>query len=257
MSSAGSDGERNVQVGWPGGDCAAVFDLSQPVTDAMARWHGTERSVVAVDELDIDHDVEGGRVSVTHLSTPAHAGTHIDAARHFYPHGKTIDQYGPGRFVTRALAIDVRRQGPVPLGGEELRALDPGIAPGDAVLLYFGYAERYEEPEYYEHPYLGEDAAGYLVERGVSLVGVDLLTPDLPGRCRPPRFAFPVHSQLLSADILVMENLGPALAQLVGLWFLLVCAPLPLHGGDGSPVAPIALLGDGEPFGPPSARRKR
>jgi len=37
----------------------------------------------------------------THLRMVAHAGTHVDAARHFFPEGESIDEYPIGRFVCR------------------------------------------------------------------------------------------------------------------------------------------------------------
>jgi arylformamidase len=240
----------NAPVEVPGAATVFAVALAQPVSKKMARWRGAERTIVDVAELDIDHGVPGGRISATHITTPAHAGTHIDAARHFFPAGKTIDEYPVARFVRRGIALDVRRDGPVALTADELRALDPGVGPGDAVLLYFGYAERYEKAEYYDHPYLSADAAAYLVDRQVGLVGVDLLTPDSPAERRPARFTYPVHSQLLGADILIIENLGPGLARLLGRWFLLVFAPIRLEDADGSPVAPVALVGDGVVFPP-------
>jgi arylformamidase len=219
-----------------------VVDLAQPIHAGMAGWRGTERTVMQVAELDIEHDIPGGRISGTHLTTPAHAGTHVDAARHFFPGGHSIDQYGVERFACRATALDVRRGAGEPLGGDELRALDPGIEPGDGLLLYFGFAERYEEPSYYDHPYLTADAADYLLERRINVLGVDMLTPDCPHGRRPERFDFPVHTRLLGSEVLVIENLGPGVATLLGRWFLLAFAPLRLEGSDASPIAPVALV---------------
>lgn len=232
-------------AGWPPPASASdlrVVDLAQPIHPSMAAWRGSERAVVEVTELDIPHSVAGSRISGTHLQTPAHAGTHVDAARHFFPGGCSIDQYDVERFACRAVALDVRRGSGEPLGADELRELDPGIAPGDGVLLWFGWAARYEEPSYYDHPYLTAGAAEYLLERQINVVGADTLTPDMPYGRRPERFDFPVHVRLLGADVLVIENLGPGLSTLVGRWFLLTFAPLQLQGGDASPIAPMAIL---------------
>jgi arylformamidase len=231
--------------GWPepaGASGLHVVDLAQPIHPGMARWRGTQRAEVEVSELDIKHSVDGGRISGTQLATPAHAGTHVDAARHFFPNGRSIDEYDVGRFACRAIALDVRRGPGQQLSGDELRGLDPGIEPGDGVLLWFGWAEQYEQPSYYDHPYLSPEAADYLVERQVNVLGVDTLTPDAPHGRRQERFDFPVHVRLLGADVLVIENLGPALASLLDRWFLLTFAPLQLRGGDASPIAPLGIL---------------
>jgi len=219
-----------------------AVDLSQPLSPDMAGWRGTDRAVVEFEEVAIDHAVPGGRISATRLSMVAHAGTHIDAPRHFFPDGKSIDEYDIARFVGRGVAIDVPREGPHELTADELRELDPGIRRGDAVLLHFGYADRYTTEAYYDHPYLSADAAEYLTDREINILGVDLLTPDCPGKRRPPRFAYPVHSQLLARDVLIIENLGPGLKQVVGSSFLLVVAPFSIPGADASPVVPLALV---------------
>jgi arylformamidase len=225
------------------GDLALeVVDLSQPLSDEMAGWRGMERAEVSVEEVAIDHAVPGARISATYLSMVTHAGTHVDAARHFYPDGKSIDEYPIERFVGRGLALDVRRDGPQELSADELSACDPGIRAGDAVLLYFGYAERYTSGDYYDHPYLSGDAAEYLAERDVGVVGADLITPDRPSDRREQPFAYPVHSALLSRDVLIVENLGPGLARVVGREFLFVMPPLTIPRADASPVVPLALL---------------
>lgn len=220
-----------------------VVDLSQPVSADMAGWRGTERATFSVAEVsDIAHSIPGGRISATWFSTVAHAGTHLDAARHMFPDGKSIDQCEPRRFVCRGVALDVARGPAHELTADELAAADPGIRAGDAVLLSFGFAERYTDEAYYDHPYLSAGAARYLAEREVNLVGCDVLTPDMPAHRRPKPFPYPVHSELLSRDILIIENLGPGLKQVLRRPFMFVMAPITIPAADASPVVPLALV---------------
>jgi arylformamidase len=198
---------------------------------------------VTIEELgDIAHSVPGARISATHLSLYCHAGTHVDAARHFFPDGRSIDEYEPARFVCRGVALDVPREGPHELSADEILAVDPGIAAGDAVLLRFGYAERYTDASYHDHPFLSKDAAELLVARGVGVVGTDTPTPDCPAARRETPFPYPVHDTLLRADVLIVENLGPGLAAVVGRAFRFVMAPMTIPGADASPVVPLALI---------------
>ncbi len=219
-----------------------VVDLSQPITEEMAGWRGSERAEVSVEEVPVSHSVPGARISATYLKMVAHAGTHVDAARHFFPAGRAIDEYPIERFVSRGVAIDLPREGPHELAADELAAVDPGIRPGDAVLLHFGYAARYTGEDYYDHPFLGADAAEYLLEREIGLLGADVITPDRPSHRRPQPFDFPVHSRLLAADVLIVENLGRGLERVVGREFLFVMPPFTIPGADASPVVPLALL---------------
>jgi arylformamidase len=221
------------------------LDLSQRLASDGALWNGFQAAEVETHTLDIAHQVPDGEVCFTRLSIVSHTGTHVDAARHFFPSGRTIEEYELDRFVRPAIAVDARREGPVPLTRAELEREAPDLRPGDALLIYFGYAERFGDPDYYDHPYLSVEATEYALEREAGLVGVDTLTPDLPAMRRPESgYDFPVHHSLLSADVLIIENLGPNLAQLLGRRFLLVAAPLRIVGGDASPVVPVALLDD-------------
>lgn len=227
-----------------------AVDLAQPINAQMAGWRGKERPEVTVEDVEIDHHgVAGIRIAATRIAMVCHVGTHVDAARHFYAHGKTIDEYPTSLFVRRAWALDVAREGGHELRADELRAIDPGIEPGDALLLHFGFADRYTTPGYHDHPYLGADAADYLVDRGISMLGVDLATPDTPPASRGEGFSFPVHTRLLSRDILIIENLGPGIKEVLGRSFLLSAPPLRIEGGDASPVAPVALLEAGGGLG--------
>jgi arylformamidase len=220
-----------------------VVDLSQPVSEDMAGWRGTERAIFSVGEVaDIAHSIPGGRISATWFSTAAHAGTHLDAARHMFPSGKSIDEYEPRRFVSRGVALNVAREPAHELTVEELAAVDPGIKPGDAVLLYFGFAERYTDEVYYDHPYLSLEAARYLADREVNLVGCDVLTPDQPAHRRAKPFPYPVHTELLGRDVLIVENLGPGLANVLTRPFLFVMAPITIPAADASPIVPLALV---------------
>ena len=237
---------ENRQLPWSlaevGGVGLQVVDLSQPISDDMAGWRGSERAEVVMEEVAIEHGVPGAKISATYLSMVTHAGTHVDAARHFYPDGKSIDQYEMERFVCRGVGIDLRCEGAHEVSADELAAADPGIREGDAVLLYFGYAERYTEEGYYDHPYLSLGASEYLAERKIGLLGADLITPDCPAKLREGAFTYPVHSTLLSQDVLIVENLGPGLAQVIGREFLFVMPVFTIPGADASPVVPLALL---------------
>ena len=74
---------------------------------------------------------------------------------------------------------------------------------GKAVLVHTGWSTHWRTDTYFEnHPYLTGDAATYLRDNGVVLVGIDSHNIDNTiGRSRP------VHSILLKAGILIVEHL--------------------------------------------------
>jgi arylformamidase len=72
-------------------------------------------------------------------------------------------------------------------------------------LVHTGWGDaHWNTPQYYEnHPFLTADAADYLKESGVKLVGIDSHNID-DTRTKNTR---PVHTTLLGAEILIVEHM--------------------------------------------------
>jgi arylformamidase len=189
------------------------------------------------------HQHDAGReVTVTRLSASAHTGTHVDAPRHFYTDGPSIDAYPIDAFVGDGVVLELIRPPGEAVTREQLEAATPSIERGDIVFLRLGFGERFGEDAYLDHPHLTGDAAQALVDRGVRMVGVDTLTPDLAQVRRTPGFDYPVHRRLLGAGVLIVENLGPALREVAGTRTTLGAVPLRLPGSDAGPAFAFALV---------------
>jgi arylformamidase len=221
------------------GRANALVDLSQPYFNGMStsKAHGvpTFRTRALVTSLPTD-------IAITDVSMSAHIGTHVDAPRHFFPGGRTIDEYPVDRFRGSGVVLDVRRHGPVPVTAEELSPIVADIRAGDFVLFCFGYGRLFGTPDYPDHPYLSDDVADLLVDQGVTTVGVDVPTPDRPEDSRGPGFAWPVHHRLLGNDVLIIENLGANLERLIGQRVDISAPPLAIRGGDGAPARVTASV---------------
>ena len=86
------------------------------------------------------------------------------------------------------------------------------------------------EPEFHEDfVHLTEDGAGYLVEQGVRLVGIDDLSIE---RYKNP--GAPVHHILLEAGVVVVE--GVHLLEVPAGTYEIFCLALRIKGADGAPV---------------------
>jgi len=180
--------------------------------------------------------------SVTRCCLTVHHGTHLDAPRHLIPDGKTIDEYPFTRFAGTGVILDMRRKDAVPLTINDFERAQPAIQEGDIILLYTGWADKYLEEAYHLHPYLSEEAAGWLVKRKISIVGLDVTTVDLPVPLRGEGFDFPVHKILLQNDVLIIEHLGPGLKDLLNRRVTVACFPVKILGADGAPSPVFALI---------------
>lgn len=163
-----------------------------------------------------------------YVSVGTHVGTHIDAPIHMIDGGKTIDQFPLDKFVARGVYIKVENK---KFDLEKLRNID--IREGDIILFHTGMSDLYGQSEYFdESPEIPEEIAKYLVDKKISMVGMDMCSPD-----KPP---FNTHKILLGGDVLIIENLTN-LSELEGKQFTVHALPLKLQI-DASPSRVTAII---------------
>jgi kynurenine formamidase len=84
-------------------------------------------------------------------------------------------------------------------------------------------------------PGLHENAVDYLLEKDISLIGIDTVSIDSSSSD-----TFPAHKKFLAHQIPVLENLNNL--ELIDLNCYLIALPLNINGGSASPVRAIALV---------------
>jgi arylformamidase len=179
-------------------------DLSHVIEDGLVTYPGLP-AVHVCDylsrEASREHYEAGTEFQIASIEMVANTGTYIDFPFHRYADGADLSQVEPAAF-TDLDGIVVRgghgSDGAIDASffrGRELR--------GRAVLVHTGWDAHWATPGYAQgHPYLTEDAAAYLRDCGVALVGIDSMNiDDTRGRSRP------VHSILLGAGILIVEHM--------------------------------------------------
>jgi kynurenine formamidase len=206
-------------------------DLTRRVESGMQVFPGDPEV-----SLDLDASIPADGYRVHSLSCGSHTGTHVDAPSHTEPDGATVDELPVDRFVLDAALVDCSGLEPrSPIGPADLPETD-----ADALVIHTGWADRWGEPSYFDHPYLTPEAAAFCVEAGYD-VATDTLNPDptpteRTGAAEPTGFV--AHHELLGNGQLIVENLAN-LADLPSR-FELVVAPLKLAACDGAPVRAIA-----------------
>jgi arylformamidase len=192
----------------------------------------------------------GDPAEMNQLVMGEHTGTHLDAPSHFVPEGprrKHIHELPLEAFVGRCMKM---KFGPFPKTNAtvtlaDIRAWEAAnlaIEKGDVVLIDFQW-EQYWKPgpagfEFLENwPGLSADAAEYLAERRVKLVGTDCISLD-PGDGGGGKLA--AHYTLLPEGVLILENVAN-LDQLPIVSFFMAL-PLKIEHGTGSPVRAVAFV---------------
>ena len=118
------------------------------------------------------------------------------------------------------------------------------VAPGDAVLLRYGWSSLWDQPEAYNPnpPGIGLAAAEWITERRVTMIGADSWGSEVfpnPDEA----LVFPVHQELLMKNgIFNLENMQfDELVADVVYEFAFIVTPIRFRGATGSPARPIAI----------------
>ncbi|MFP3908613.1 MAG: cyclase family protein [Archaeoglobaceae archaeon] len=171
---------------------------------------------------------------VTTMEFQTSCGTYMDSPYHRYPEGKDISRIGLEQTILEGVVVDVSDKGrkePIVVGDIPHNRLDDR-----AVLFYTGWDRWWKKEEYHQHPYLSREAAEFLLEKGVKLVGIDTINID-----NPQDDYRPVHTLLLKNDILIVENLCN-LAKLIGRKFTFFACPLKVKKAAAFPVRAFATV---------------
>jgi arylformamidase len=199
------------------------IDVSVPIHPGMHEWPGDNPF-----RLQWVADVErGDAFSLSRATTTWHVGTHMDAPGHFVRGGARIDAFPPEAGIGRARVIGIRH--PRYVTSAELAR--HRIRPGERLLFKTrNSSTSWKNPSFSrEFVSIAPDAARMLAARRVRLVGIDYLSVD-PFESED----MPAHKSLLGAGIWVVEGLN--LETVRPGRYDLVCLPLRIVGGDGSPV---------------------
>ena len=200
------------------------LDISVPIAPGMLIWPGDP----PVELTPSTGAYLGLQVTVTHLRLSSHVGTHVDAPLHFRPGEAAVDQLPLSALLGPAQVLDLR--GVTQVGRTELSRVT-----AQRVLLKTDNSQWIRRGPLPDNPaHLTGDGARWLVENGVTLVGIDGLTVDLPGQTA-------AHETLLGAGIVVLETID--LSQVEGGEYELICLPLRIAGADGAPARAVLRKG--------------
>lgn len=211
------------------------YDLTQP-------FHGDmpHSEMLPEPEFETVFDVETDGINVQHYCAPTHVGTHVDAPLHFVPGGQTIDELPLDRFHGEGVVLDVHQEEAREIQLEEVRAADGEVHEDDIVILYTGWCHKYGDDDYDPYPWLAPAIGEWLVEKGVKMLCVDNISPDISYAIRPDDWdEYPIHKPLLRNGILIAEhltNLEPLLGERVEVRGY----PTKIQGGDAAPARFLA-----------------
>lgn len=214
-----------------------LIDLSHTVKDGMITYNGLPAPIIcdflARDACEGVYE-EGTTFQMGKIEMISNTGTYIDTPFHRFADGKDlseIDLEGVANLEGVVIRID-----------ESIKSIDVDLLQSydlkdKAVLIHTNWSRYWATDTYFENdPYLTEDAAHYLKQQGVKLVGIDCHNIDnTNGKTRP------VHTVLLRNEIFIVEHMTN-LHQLPDEGFKFYAVPVKVKGMGTFPIRAFAQI---------------
>ena len=198
------------------------IDISVTIKSGMAHW--PDNPEVRVGKM---LDMEKGDVcNVSTLSFGSHTGTHMDAPRHFFRNGKTLDRMPFEATMGPARVIEVKDREAVKV--DEIK--NARIKPGERILFKTRNSRLSWKTDSFDEDfvYISKEAAAFLAKSKILTVGIDYLSV---GGFR--KDGVETHHALLGAGIWIIEGLN--LSKVKPGRYDLCCLPLKVLESDGAP----------------------
>jgi len=203
-----------------------IYDVSVPLSAATPTYPG-DPGIEITSYLALDR---GDSANVSQIKFGLHSGTHVDAPSHFIAGGARVDSLPLDILLGAAEVIEV----PAQLNAIDRRFVETNSTAGSARILF-----KTRNSTFWRNPeagfrddfvYIEPDAARWLVQTGVKLVGIDYLSVE---RFKSTDFA--THLAFLSHGVVILEGLD--LSAVTAGTYELICLPLKVAEGtgDGAP----------------------
>jgi arylformamidase len=197
-----------------------IHDITVPLVAGLTAFPGDPPVV-----LEALQKAGESPYGLSRLSLTTHSGTHVDAPLHFVPGGASVDALPLEILMGKTRVVEIQSRERVERS--ELEALD--LRDDLRVLLKTRMSGQIQRSGFQEdHVYLTGDAALYLAQAGIKLVGFDYLSLDRFGDT-----SYPAHHALLGAGVVVVEGID--LSEVEAGEYDMTCLPLRVGGGDGAP----------------------
>jgi arylformamidase len=217
---------------------SSYIDLSHVIYDGLITYKGLPAPIIC-DFLSREDSrsryAAGTEFQIGKIEMVTNTGTYVDCPFHRYEDGKDLSEVELERFADlEGIVIRANHKNGLSITAEAFKGKE---LRNRAVLVHTGWDEYWATDKYYEnHPFLTEDAAMYLKQAGVKLVGIDSHNiDDTRGNTRP------VHSTLLREEILIAEHLCN-LANIPDEGFTFSAVPPKFKGAGTFPVRAYAKL---------------
>lgn len=242
------------------------YDLSNFYGHGVPQWPSSPNLDIHTMKF---HSKDG--IFVQQISAIMHRSTHMDAPLHVIENGGTLMDYEPYRFFGTGVVVSIPKGKWGVITPDDLENVTPRIEKNDILIINTGSHHKLgDNDDYYSYsPGLYDEAARWIVERGVKLVGIDVQALDHPlgtkladhgpgpshphlndeyraltGRNIKEDFKHwePAHKIMMGAGIPGIENIGGDVDLVTGKRCTFMAFPWRWPQGEGCVVRVVAVI---------------
>jgi len=206
-----------------------LFDISVPISNTT---HVYKDDIPIQVQKNVSI-IDSGSINASTLSMSSHSGTHIDAPFHFFNNGKKIDEIDTEIFIGYTYVIEI-------LDHESqitTKHLKNIVIPSNISKILFktNNSKLWSKNKFQANfTSISINVAEWLISKNIQLVGIDYLSVDSSHTT-----TFPIHKKLLKNNIIILEGLD--LSEISEGIYTLICFPLKITSGDGSPARAMLI----------------
>ena len=233
-------------------------DLTQPLSPLTAR--SSDHPEVTFRTL---RWYSRNGLKTREITASLHSGTHMDTSALYYSNGETIDQVALSRMIGPAMFVDCRMEEFGAITGDHLEKHASSLTSDDMLVLCTGWHHFADDEEKYilKSPGLDKSGIDWVASRSPKALCSDCPSPEhiymrvrYWRQLRPDIFpkdpdpeVFPRsygHRTLLPKGILMIENLGGDIDEMIGRRAMMYALPPKYAGVEAAPVRAIAVIED-------------
>jgi arylformamidase len=208
------------------------IDISQTIADNNGSvWPGHPEIV--------REEITGatGTSTITKLTLGSHTGTHVDAQKHVMRNGKGLETIPLENFIGECRVLDISQER---YSIKTSHLIDKNIRSGERILLKTYNSIRGYERFYDDYVFIDSQAAIYLSDLNIKLIGIDALSVIDYVKLKETKILDNIpHTAFLDKNIPILEGLD--LSQTTEGKYFLSALPLKLEQIDGSPVRAVLV----------------
>jgi len=210
-----------------------IIDISVPISSQIPTWPG-DPPVIFTTLSSIS---KGDGSNLTQLTMSLHTGTHIDAPKHFFDHGKTTEQIPFEKLIGEVLVVGIDETVDVITESIlRMHSQSDEIKKAKKILFKTKNSKFWHSyPAEFRTDFVGIDAsaAAYLAALKPDLIGVDYLSVAPYDETDTP------HQIMLEYEIVLLESID--LTEVLPGVYQLVCLPIKVANCEGAPARVILI----------------